>query len=143
MPVSFSTLCNDVYLPVRSNDGFGGYEVYTVDEITVKPRRVVTISTKVTLLMHDSLFARVADLIRCISSNVIILGSNVSTQRGGEICVTMFNKSDCEYSISAKTAFCKLVVDYHPPLFIRPSDIFRNNSRSRRNRTRRNSFYNL
>lgn len=106
-------LCHpDAILPTRANPGDAGYDLASVEELTIPPRERALVSTGLKVLLPPDTYGRVAPRSGLAVKHGIHVGAGVcDLSYRGIYKVLLFNHSDVPFSVKVGDRIAQLVVE--------------------------------
>jgi dUTP pyrophosphatase len=106
-------LCHpDAILPTRANPGDAGYDLASVEELTIPPRERALVSTGLKVLLPPNTYGRVAPRSGLAVKHGIHVGAGVcDLSYRGIYKVLLFNHSDVPFSVKVGDRIAQLVVE--------------------------------
>ena len=104
-------LHSDAKLPSRSNPGDVGYDLASVESLTIPPWGKAIVPTGVSIAIPEDTYARIAPRSGLAAKHSIHVGAGVvDSGYRGELKVILFNLSGDEFSLSAGDRIAQIIV---------------------------------
>lgn len=104
-------LHSDAKLPSRSNPGDAGYDLASVESLTIPPWGKAIVPTGVSIAIPEDTYARIAPRSGLAAKHSIHVGAGVvDSGYRGELKVILFNLSGDEFSLSAGDRIAQIIV---------------------------------
>ena len=112
MTLGIKKLTNNAILPTRSSAGAVGYDLYSIDNVTIPPTHRTLIGTGVAILLPKGVYGRVAPRSGLAVKHGIQVGAGViDPDYTGEVKVVIFNHGDREFIVKQGDRIAQLVLE--------------------------------
>jgi len=110
--INIKLLSNDAILPIRAKDGDVGYDLFSIENITLYPGIVEMVHTGVSIELPKNTEAQIRSRSGMGYKGIIITNSpgTIDTGYRGEICVLMLNTTNKPYDIFISDKIAQMLI---------------------------------
>lgn len=110
MQIKIKKLFKDAKLPIRSHHDDAGMDLFSVDEIILKPGEYQVIKTGIALEIPYSFVGLVWEKSGMANKGIKTVGGVIDSGYRGEIMIQLRNFSDSDYQISKGDKVAQLII---------------------------------
>lgn len=100
------------FLPSKGSDQAAGYDLYSIEELTIPSRGKSLVSTGISMAIPVGNYGRVAPRSGLAVKNFVDVGAGViDSDYRGEVKVLLFNFSDTEFKVSPGDRIAQLIIE--------------------------------
>jgi len=110
MPLLVKRLHKDAKLPVRKSYGAAGYDVYSVQEVTLEPNEYKMVPTGIAMTVPDGTYGQLAPRSGLASKGVHVGAGVVDIDFTGEVKVLLINLSTIRVSFEKHERISQLIL---------------------------------
>jgi dUTP pyrophosphatase len=112
MSLRVKKLSEDAIIPTRGSGGAVGYDLYSMDDVIIKPLQRALVCTGIVIVLPSGVYGRVAPRSGLAVKHGIQVGAGViDPDYTGEIKVVLFNQGDKIFEVKKGDRIAQLVLE--------------------------------
>jgi dUTP pyrophosphatase len=112
MNLRVKKLTFDAILPIRGSVGAVGYDLYSVDTVTIPPTHRALVGTGIAIVLPAGVYGRIAPRSGLTVKHGIQVGAGVvDPDYTGEVKVVLFNHGDKEFEVNKGERVAQLILE--------------------------------
>jgi len=112
MSLRVKKLSEDAIIPTRGSGGAVGYDLYSMDDVIIKPLQRALVCTGIVIVLPSGVYGRVAPRSGLAVKHGIQVGAGViDPDYTGEIKVVLFNQGDKTFEVKKGDRIAQLVLE--------------------------------
>jgi dUTP pyrophosphatase len=112
MSLRVKKLSEDAIIPTRGSGGAVGYDLYSMDDVIIKPLQRALVCTGIAIVLPSGVYGRVAPRSGLTVKHGIQVGAGViDPDYTGEIKVVLFNQGDKTFEVKKGDRIAQLVLE--------------------------------
>tara|TARA_Y100001970_G_C14101997_1_gene785981 strand:- start:608 stop:1030 length:423 start_codon:yes stop_codon:yes gene_type:complete len=102
----------DARMPTRGSDQSAGYDLYSVESVTIPPRTHKLIKTGISIALPEETYGRIAPRSGlAYKYGIDVFAGVIDRDYRGEIGVILFNSSDVPFQVNVSDRIAQLIVE--------------------------------